>query len=128
MKLLLDTHAFLWWTLDEPSLSPAARKAISDRRNQIYLSAASGWEIVIKAGLGRLKLPEPPERFIPQQMSENAIEGLPIRMSHVLRVFALDAIHRDPFDRILVAQSQLEKMRIITADPLISRYGADVIW
>ncbi len=128
MKALLDTHVFLWWIDDDPRLSSLARKIISDGNNEIFLSAASGWEIAVKSQLGRLKLPDRPERFIVEQLSINAFESLPIRLSHALRVYALPPIHRDPFDRILVAQSQLEDMPILTADPQIAQYPVEVIW
>ena len=121
MKALLDTHAFLWWIADDPRLSSRVRKIIGDGENGLYLSAASGWEMAIKVGLGRLALPEP-ERFIPEQMANNAIFPLPIRMSHALRVHSLPGHHRDPFDRMLVAQAQLEGLPILTADPRIAQY------
>jgi len=128
MKALLDTHAFLWWITDDPRLSARARKIIANGENTLFLSAASGWEIAIKAKLGRLKLPDDPERFIPKQLAVNAFESLPIQMSHVLHVYKLPDHHRDPFDRLLVAQAQLEKLPILTADPLIARYRVKTIW
>ena len=128
MKVLLDTHVFLWWITDDPRLSPLAREIIADGTNRIYFSAASGWEIAIKAKLGRLKLPGNPERFVPEQLKLNAIEALPVQLSHALHVHKLPDHHRDPFDRLLIAQAQLEKMPILTADPQISRYSVEVIW
>ncbi len=106
MRALLDTHAFLWWTTDDPRLSSRARRIIADGRNRLFFSAAGGWEIAIKAQLGRLRLPSDPERFIPEEMQRNAIESLPIQMRHALHVHTLPRHHRDPFDRLLVAQSQ----------------------
>lgn len=128
MNALLDTHTFLWWIDDAPQLSQRAREVISDGRNAIFLSAASGWEIAIKARLGKLKLPDEPERFIPGQLTANAFRSLPIQLSHALHVYTLPSHHRDPFDRILVAQSLLEGMPILTADPQITRYPIRVIW
>lgn len=128
MRVLLDTHAFLWWITDDPRLSERARKIIGDGKNRLYLSAASGWEVAIKAALGRLKLPDAPERFIPEQLALNAIETLPVRMSHALHIYSLPRHHRDPFDRLLVAQAQLEKLPILTADTQIARYPVEVIW
>jgi PIN domain nuclease of toxin-antitoxin system len=128
MNALLDTHAFLWWITDTPELSPRAREVISDGHNQLFLSAASGWEIAIKAKLGRLQLPQNLERFVSEHVSLNAISSLPIQLSHALHVYTLPDHHRDPFDRILVAQSQLEKLPIVTKDPQIARYSVDVIW
>lgn len=128
MRALLGTHVFLWWITDDPRLSPRARRIIEAGNNQLFLSAASGWEIAIKARLGRLQLPARPEHFISEQLALNAIESLPVRMSHALHVYTLPDYHQDPFDRMLVAQSQLENLPIITADPLFSRYPVRTIW
>ncbi|HDN79958.1 MAG: type II toxin-antitoxin system VapC family toxin [Chloroflexi bacterium] len=128
MRALLDTHAFLWWIEDNPRLSLQAREIIGDAGNEIYLSAISGLEIVIKARLGRIKLPEDPVNFILEQVAVNAFRVLPIYLRHALYVYTLPLIHRDPFDRILIAQSQLEDMPLITADSVIERYPVKVIW
>jgi len=128
MKVLLDTRAFLWWITDDPRLSPRAREIIADGANVLFLSAPSGWEIAIKAKLGRLRLPDEPERFILKQLESNAIEVLPVQMSNALHVYALPDHHRDPFDRLLIAQAQLEKLPILTADPQISRYEIETVW
>lgn len=128
MKVLIDTQVFLWWITNDPRLSPRAREIIADGANVVFLSAASGWEIAIKAKLGRLRLPDEPERFILKQLELNAIEVLPVQMSHALHVYALPYHHRDPFDRLLIAQARLEKVPILTADPQISRYEVEVIW
>jgi PIN domain nuclease of toxin-antitoxin system len=128
MKILLDTHAFLWWITDDQKLSSRAREVISDAENELFFSAASGWEVSIKVQLGRLKLPEEPERFIPEQLRMNFIRSLPIQMRHALFVSTLPNHHRDPFDRILVAQAQLEEMSILSADLQISRYQVELIW
>jgi len=128
MKVLLDTHVFLWWITDSPRLSSRAREVIGDGENVLFFSAASGWEIAIKMQLGRITLPAPPERFIVEQLSRNAIESLPVYLSHALHVHRLPLHHRDPFDRLLIAQSQLEGLPILTADPLISHYEVTVIW
>jgi len=125
--LLLDTHAFLWWISDDPRLSSRASAIIKDGNNKLFLSAASGWEIAIKVRLGRLTLPEPLETFVPEQMALNAIEGLPIQMSHALHVYTLPDHHRDPFDRMLVAQAQLENLPILSADPQISLYAVETV-
>jgi len=128
MKYLLDTHTFLWWITNNELLSDRSREAIRDGKNAILLSAASGWEIAIKAGLGRIDLPGDPEKVIPEQMSLNNIQGLSIQMSHALHVHALPQHHRDPFDRMLVAQCQLEEIPIITSDPQIAKYKVEVVW
>jgi PIN domain nuclease of toxin-antitoxin system len=128
MNVLLDTHAFLWWIADNPELSSRAREVMGDGDNVLLLSAASGWEIAIKSKLGRLQLPDNPDRFVSEHMSINAMTSLPIQLSHALHVYSLPDHHRDPFDRILVAQSQLEKLPIVTRDPQITRYSVEVIW
>lgn len=128
MRFLLDTHAFLWWITKSDLLSEQARDIIRDGASTLYLSAASGWEIATKAALGRLQLPDEPEKVIPEQMALNAILGLPIEMSHALRVYSLPARHRDPFDRMLIAQSQVEDLPILTSDPQIARYEVEVVW
>ena len=128
MKALLDTHAFLWWITDDARLSPRARKIIGDGSNELFFSAASGWEIAIKAGLGRIELPAKPAEFITEQLSINAIQSLPVKMEHALYVAALAAHHRDPFDRLLVAQSKVENLPIITSDAHIAKYGVKVLW
>lgn len=128
MRALLDTHVFLWWILDDPRLSSRARRVIADGRNELFFSAASGWEIAIKAQLGRITLPEDPERFIPGQLACNGIESLPITLSHALHVHTLPLLHRDPFDRLLVAQAQLEGLPLVTADPHIPQYAVQIIW
>jgi PIN domain nuclease of toxin-antitoxin system len=103
VKLLLDTSAFLWWIDDHESLSSRARDLLSDGEHDIWFSAVSSWEIVIKAALGRVQLPEKPERFLPKQLAINQFEILPIHLRHTLRVAGLPNLHRDPFDRLLVA-------------------------
>lgn len=128
MKALLDTHTFLWWNLNDPQLSQAARRFIADGGNDIFLSAASAWEIAIKCTIGRLTLPEIPERYVANRMARHRFQPLPIQLSHALHVFNLPGIHQDPFDRLLIAQSQLESLPILTADPEIARYPVDIIW
>ena len=128
MRALLDTHAFIWWVTDNSQLSSIARGIIADPNNVLFLSAASAWEIVIKVRLRKLNLPEPPEIYIPSRLTINRFEGLPIQMVHALQVTNLPDLHRDPFDRIIIAQSQVEKMPIVTVDSQITQYPVDVIW
>ena len=128
MKVLLDTHIFLWWISDDSRLSDRAREVIGDGRNELFFSAASGWEISSKAGLGRLDVPEDLQRFIADQLSRNAIQVLPIYLSHALHTGSLPGHHRDPFDRILVSQAILEKLPLLSADPQISPYPVQVVW
>jgi PIN domain nuclease of toxin-antitoxin system len=128
MRALLDTHTYLWWITNNPNLSSHAREIMSDGENELFFSAASGWEIAIKVKLGRLTLPDMPERFIPQQLRINNIQSLPIEMNHALHISALPPHHRDPFDRMIVVQAQLERLPILTIDPLIAKYGVEIVW
>lgn len=128
MRALLDTHVLLWWITQDARLTETARSVIADGRNSVLVSAVSGWEIAIKAGLGRIELPQPIGAFLAEQLRVNQMDALPIQMSHALRVQELPPLHRDPFDRMLVAQAQLERLPILTADASIARYEVQVVW
>lgn len=128
MKVLLDTHTFLWWITNDPQLSSRARRIMGDPNHELFLSAASGWEIAIKARLGKLKLPDDLPAFVSEQLRINAIQTLSIQVAHALHVATLPGHHHDPFDRMLVAQSQLEQLPILTIDPQIAKYSVTVIW
>lgn len=128
MKALLDTHVFLWWIMDDERLTPYIRDFIADKGNDLFLSSASCWEIAIKTKIGRLKLTENPGKFIPDQMIANHISGLPIQLVHALHVYNLPDHHKDPFDRMLVAQARIEKIPIITNDRLIADYDVKILW
>src|SRR4030067_2541333 len=127
MKVVLDTQAFLWWVMDEAALSTRARQLIQDGASVLYLSAASAWEISIKASLGKLKLSDEPGKVITEQMAANGIHPLPIQVSHALHVYGLPPHHRDPFDRVLAAQSQLEDLPIVTPDERVAQYGGATV-
>jgi len=128
VRALFDTHTFLWFTTELERVPASARDIIEDGSNYIFLSAASAWEIAIKHDRGRLKLPEPAHEFVINRIFRLSLQPLNIEMSHALRAGSLPRIHRDPFDRLLVAQSQLENLPILTSDPTIARYGVSVIW
>jgi PIN domain nuclease of toxin-antitoxin system len=128
MRALLDTHVFLWWISDDARLSERCRAIISNGSNEILFSAVSAWEIVVKAGIGRLAVPDNLENYIPEQVSRNRFEVLPISITHALRVSRLPNHHKDPFDRMLVAQAQVEKVTILTGDAQIARYPIRVAW
>jgi PIN domain nuclease of toxin-antitoxin system len=128
MKILLDTHAFLWWNMDSSQLSIRAKEIIASGRTEIYISAASTWEMAIKCQKGKLVLPESPEKYAISRISHYGFTTLPIQISHTLRTYNLPLIHNDPFDRLLVAQCQMEEMSIISADEYIKQYDVDVIW
>ena len=129
MRALLDTHSFLWWVADDKRLSVRARDAIADRSNLIFFSAVSGWEIAEKVRLGRLHIGGgDPEIFVPQQVSANRFEVLSLRLRHALHLHGLPLHHKDPFDRMLIAQAQLEDLVLVTADREISRYPVHIVW
>ena len=128
MRLLLDTHAFLWWASEDPALSATARRQIESPRNDVFVSPVSAWEIVLKAGLGKLTTPSPVDEFIPEQMARNRFDVLPLSITHVLQVSHLPEHHRDPFDRLLVAQAMVEGLSFVTGDQHMSRYDVRVVW
>ncbi|MBK9005609.1 MAG: type II toxin-antitoxin system VapC family toxin [Anaerolineae bacterium] len=128
MKLLFDTHTFLWWNTEDPRLSARAADLIADGKNEIFLSVASVWEISIKAAKGKLVLPEPPEQYISNRMNLYQIQSLPVLIRHAVKVYELPAHHRDPFDRLLIAQSQAESMPLISVDSDIQKYDVEVVW
>jgi PIN domain nuclease of toxin-antitoxin system len=128
MRVLLDTHAFLWWVEDAPTLSKPARKTISNPGNECLFSLASCWEMAVKLSLGKLRLPGAIERFIPEQLSANAFRQLEISFRHVARLARLPFHHRDPFDRLLAAQALEEGCAIVSADMSFRKYGVKRIW
>jgi PIN domain nuclease of toxin-antitoxin system len=126
MKVLLDTHTFIWAITDEGRLSPRARSLIAS--SELWWSVVSLWEAIQKAQVGKLSLQHPAGPFLTGELSSNHVRLLPVTLSHVLRVEELPLHHRDPFDRLLIAQSIEERWPIITADPWFARYPVDVIW
>lgn len=127
MRLLLDTHIFLWFVMAPNNLSAAALAAIQRTDNQIYLSLVSAWEMSIKSGLGKLTLTQPIEPFVRDQAQRNQFEILPITLGHIAAVERLPLHHRDPFDRLLIAQSMTEGLPIISADHIFSQYPITLI-
>jgi PIN domain nuclease of toxin-antitoxin system len=118
MTLLLDTHVFLWWLDDPERLSKAARKAIGDGKNTVYVSAAVAWEIAIKKALDKLEAPDDLEAA----MAANRFLPLPVTIPHALEVRTLPDVHRDPFDRLLIAQAKHEGFKLVSRDPHVPRY------
>ena len=118
MRLLLDTHVFLWWCADNRRLAAIERQAIRDGANDVFLSAASVWEMAIKETLGRLQLPEPASAAV----TRLGIASLPVTFEHAEATVALPPLHRDPFDRLLVAQAKVEGLTLVTRDPAIRAY------
>ncbi len=126
--ILLDSHAFLWFVWDDPLLSPAAKQQIEDPANHKWVSVASCWEITIKAGLGKLRLGEPATTFLPRELATNHFSLLRIELAHVTLVEALPPHHKDPFDRLLIAQALIEKRPLVSADAVFDQYGVTRLW
>jgi PIN domain nuclease of toxin-antitoxin system len=128
VRLLLDTHALLWWFTDDDRLSAAARQAIGDEANEIFVSAASAWEIATKERLGKLaEVPEAAGRFAELVAADGFIH-LPVSYLHGLRAGGYELAHRDPFDRMLAAQSELESLVLVTRDPVFEDFGTRTLW
>jgi PIN domain nuclease of toxin-antitoxin system len=128
VKFLIDTECWLWWLLEPERLNPKALEMIASREHVIYFSAASSWEISIKCRLGKLILPEEPGTYVPSRLHLEGMLPLPIEHSHALQVYNLPGYHRDPFDRLLIAQAQCESLPILTSDRQFKRYGVRVLW
>lgn len=128
MRVLLDTHAFLWFIDDSPQLSAAAKAVIADGSNDVVLSVASLWEMAIKISLGKLSISGPFGSYISHQLTANTIGLLPISLEHVAAVASLPFHHRDPFDRLLIAQALIEQIPLLSTDSSLDAYGIHRIW
>ena len=128
MNLLLDTHAFPWFFIGNPFLSKTARASIEDASNEKFFSIASLWEIAIKVSIGKLSLAKPFDEIFPDQLANNGIDLLSITAAHVSVITNLPPHHRDPFDRLLIAQAMTEQMQIVSADPAFDDYGVTRLW
>ncbi len=128
MRLLLDTHTLLWWVDDDPQLSPEARRQIADEGNDCLVSLVCAWEMAIKAGTGKLKLAVSVQRYFQEHLTPNNFQLLPIGLDHVTLVETLPPHHRDPFDRILIAQARCDGLALVSADPLFDDYGITRVW
>jgi PIN domain nuclease of toxin-antitoxin system len=128
MKLLLDTCTFLWIVAASPELSPRALELFQAPDNEVYLSAASAWEIAIKHHLGRLPLPEAPDRFVREMREAHGVAELPVDEESALHVSRLPALHGDPFDRMIVSQAIVHGLTILTPDSLITQYPGRTTW
>ena len=122
MRVLVDTQCWLWMTGAPERFSAAARAIVEHREHELYLSAASAWEIAIKHAIGKLQLPEAPATYVPARIDATGVRPLSIDHAHALRVSTLPPHHRDPFDRLLVAQAQIEDLTILTSDPMFDAY------
>jgi PIN domain nuclease of toxin-antitoxin system len=127
MRLLLDTHVFLWYITADPKLPAPFRVAIQDPGNEVFLSAVSVWEAVIKCGLGKLPLPNAPAEYLPQQRAAHGISPLPVDEGAMSHLTGLAPLHRDPFDRLLIAQAIQHGLTIATVDPDIAAYPVSLL-
>jgi PIN domain nuclease of toxin-antitoxin system len=128
MQYLLDTHVLIWWMTSDNRLSTTAKDLIKSPRNNIYWSVASSWEVSIKYALGKLEFDEPPENLIPSELDKNHIETLTILNNHAFLAGQLPVHHKDPFDRMLVAQARIESLGVISDDSKFKFYDVDVYW
>ena len=128
MRVLLDTHTFLWWAEDSPKLSDKARDVIQAPEHRCVVSLVCAWEIAVKVSIGKLKIPGPVSRFFPRELHTHDFEQLDIGLRAICRVESLPLHHRDPFDRLLIAQALEEKLPVVTADPVFRKYGVKRIW
>ena len=126
--VLLDTHTFLWFVWDDPQLSTLAKTTIQDPANRPLVSVATCWEIAIKVGIGKLRLGEPATTFLPREIAANRLTLLGIELAHAMFVETLPHHHKDPFDRMLIAQAVIEKMPIVSADAVFDQYGVTRLW
>ena len=127
MRILLDACEFLWFISNDPSLPGSTRQALQDPGNEVFLSVVSLWEITIKHALGKLPLPQPPEVYVPAQREAHGIASLVLTEEAVRRLRALPAVHRDPFDRMLVCQTQEHGMRLASSDGIFRQYPVTLL-
>ena len=128
MKLLLDTHTFIWWASAPEKLSEKALAACENTENSLILSVASAWGMQIKSHLGKLRLDMPLKELIKSQKKENDLKILPVELKHTYELNTLPSIHKDPFDRLLIAQSNLEDLILVSKDSKFSGYSVNVLW
>jgi PIN domain nuclease of toxin-antitoxin system len=128
MKLLLDTHAFIWWDDSPDRLGAAAHAACLDPNNELALSTASIWEIQLKRMIGKLTLRKPLRQMLDNQVEQNGLDIVPVAMDHVLRLEALHFHHRDSFDRIVIATAQVERWTLVSHDGAFGAYGLPILW
>jgi PIN domain nuclease of toxin-antitoxin system len=128
MRYLLDTMVWLWSVGPTDKIGSAGLAILANGKEDIYLSAASSWEIAIKTKLGKYELTEPPGRYVPKRLTQQGIQPLSITQAHSLKVYDLPLHHQDPFDRMIIAQAIAEQMTVLTADRVFGKYPVDVVW
>jgi PIN domain nuclease of toxin-antitoxin system len=127
LKLLLDTHVWLWWNTEPTRLSKMAHRQIGDARNEVFLSVASVWEMAIKRRLGKLPIPDPVGSYVARRLAVDDVKPLPIGVDHAAAVETLELLHRDPFDRLLIVQARHESLRLLTVDAQVLAYGSPAV-
>ena len=127
MKLLLDTHVWLWWNTEPERLAANARRQIGDVRNEVFLSAASVWEMGVKRRLGKLPLPDSVGSYVARRLAADVVRALPVGVDHAAAVETLELLHRDPFDRLLIVQARHEGLRLLTIDDQVLAYGSPTV-
>ena len=128
MRLLLDTHVFLWWVYDDPKLTQISKTVIEDTANIKYISVVTAWELAIKSGQGKLKLNQAAGDFYNKYVEQNGFEVMHLSLHHLFAVENLPLHHKDPFDRLLIAQAQIEKLAIVSADTALDAYDIERVW
>ena len=128
MRLLLDTHIFLWWVYDDPKLTQLSRSLIENTENIKYISAVTAWELAIKSGQGKLKLNQSAGDFYNKYVEQNGFEVMHLSLCHLFAVENLPLHHKDPFDRLLIAQAQIEKLTIVSANTALDAYDIERVW
>lgn len=127
MKILLDTNIFLWMFLTPSRITPNVEMLLKNPADELFFSSASSWEIVVKYGIGKLKLPDMPEIYIPDRMKRAKLKSIEITHEHALEINKLPLIHEDPFDRILIAQANVEALTLLSSDKIFSQYAVKLI-
>lgn len=128
-SVLLDTHAFLWWSLEPDRLPERLLAALKDPKTRVLLSSVSTWEAQIKIGLGKLILKEPLRKIVERELTQNGWETLPIQLAHTWKLEELPPLHKDPFDRLLIAQALVEHLVLVSRDPLVAQYPeVAILW
>ena len=127
MKIILDTHVFLWAISDDPRLTSQQRQQFLDQQNDLYLSVASLWEMIIKVGIGKLPVPLPASDFLLKELDKNRVVLMPLRGAHFAELEKLPPFHRDPFDRMIAAQARAENLPVMTADAAFEKYGVRTV-
>ena len=127
MRLLLDTQSFIWWMEENSRLAEPAMTAIADRENDVFLSVVSSWELALLVQRQRIQIPAPLPEYVRSRVASNSLQVLPVTLPHTFAVFDLPAIHRDPFDRMLIAQAIVEGLVLVTSDRAITQYDVPVL-